>query len=118
MVSLDQTTILLSFPCCRVTYCIEFFHHGVDAILIVRVSVGLVISCAGAYWLAMSFFMLFSWVFLSLLEDFFMFTEINGRSGVGNVFSVATLEGLALVSGIFLFVVSPLEVLNLGLLIS
>ena len=108
--------ILLNFPCCRATYYIECFHHGVDDTLIVRVNVGLVISCAGAYWSAMSIFMLLSWLFLSLLDDFFVFTKIDGRSGA--VFGVTTLEGLALISGTFRFVASPLEVLNLGLLIS
>ena len=60
--------------------------------------------------------MLLSWLFLSLLDDFFVFTKIDGRSGA--VFGVTTLEGLALISGTFRFVASPLEVLNLGLLIS
>ena len=101
-----------------VTYCIQCFPHGVDDTLIVGVNVGLVLSCVDAYWSAMSIFMLLSWVFLSFLDDFFAFTENDGRSGVGNVFGATTLEGLVLVSGTFLCVASPLEVLNLGLVIS
>ena len=42
--------------------------------------------------------MLSSWGFLIFLEDFFSCAAIEGRAGVGNVFSVVTLEGVAAVS--------------------
>ena len=107
-------TILLHFSCYRVKYCIDFFNHGIASTLIVGVRIGLVISCAGTHWLAMRICMLLSWVFLRSVEDFFICATISGRDGVGNLFGVITLGGVAVISGTGFIIVVSLYCITLG----